>query len=287
MTVQIRSANTLDSHRAIGELVAERPARARLFERLHIDYCCGGQQTLAEACAQAGLHLETVQAALLALDEIGIESNGEDVADWRTVGSPALCEHIVTAHHELLRRNFPKIDSLIATVVRVHGAEEPALANLPRVFGTIRSALEPHLASEEMELFPAILAAESGGPPVAEDVLAGHEHEHGQVGAALTELRALCHGFDRHRARCNTHRALLDALEDLELDIHQHVHEENNILFVRARTAGSNESQGNGSTSRVGAIPPADRMRTQTLPACCQGWVAGQGERWARTRRGR
>lgn len=287
MTVQNSPAGSLDSHRAIGELVAERPARARLFEHLHVDYCCGGQRTLAEACSKAGLQLETVQAALLALDEIGTDSAATETSDWRMAGSEALCEHIVAVHHEFLRRGFPRIESLLGTVVRVHGEEEPALGELPRVFGTIRSALEPHLASEETELFPAILAAEAGGPAVAVEVLAGHEYEHEQVGAALTELRTLCHDFDRRTARCNTHRALLDALEELEMDVHQHVHEENNVLFARARSAGANAIPRHRSPSRANAIrPPAVPQRVQTLPACCQGWVANQGERWARTRRG-
>ena len=284
--MQNTSSPTLDSRRAIGELVAERPARARLFEHLHIDYCCGGHRTLSEACASAGLELDTVQAALLALDEISTEPDMTEAADWHTVGTEELCEHIVAVHHEFLRSSFPKIESLIDTVVRVHGTEDPTLAELPRVFRTIRSALEPHLASEETQLFPAILTAANGGPSVAEDVLAGHEYEHGQVGAALTEMRALCHDFDRRRARCNTHRALLETLADFELDTHQHVHEENNILFVRARTAGSDENRRRNSTSRSGSVgPPALSGRTQTLPACCQGWVAEQGERWARARR--
>lgn len=277
---------TPDSRRAIGELVTERPERARLFEQLRIDYCCGGQRTLSEACASAGLQLDTVQAALIALDEISTEPDAE-AADWQTAGTEELCAHIVAVHHEFLRSSLPKLESLIDTVVRVHGAEDPALAELPRVFRTIRSALEPHLASEENQLFPAIVAAANGGPPVAEDVLSGHEYEHGQVGSALAEVRALCHDFDRGRARCNTHRALLDTLAEFELDTHQHVHEENNILFVRARTAGWDENHRRNATSRRASAPgtPAVSRRAQTLPACCQGWVAEQGERWARTRR--
>jgi regulator of cell morphogenesis and NO signaling len=35
----------------IGQLVGQRPSRARAFERLGIDYCCGGKLTLAEAAA--------------------------------------------------------------------------------------------------------------------------------------------------------------------------------------------------------------------------------------------
>lgn len=41
--------------RALGELVAERPARARVFERLGIDYCCHGHRSLLDASTEAGL----------------------------------------------------------------------------------------------------------------------------------------------------------------------------------------------------------------------------------------
>ena len=30
--------------KTVGELVAERPSRARVFERFGIDYCCGGKK---------------------------------------------------------------------------------------------------------------------------------------------------------------------------------------------------------------------------------------------------
>lgn len=261
-TVQNLATGSLDPQRTIGELVAEQPGRARLLERLHIDYCCGGKQTLAEACSKAGLQFETVQVALQVLDEVDTRSAESQPTDWRTADTAELCEHIVSVHHEFLRRSFPRLESLIATVVRVHGAQDPALGDLPKVFERIRSALEPHLASEETELFPAILAAAQGGPDVPEEILAGHEYEHAEVGAALVELRALCHDYDRGHARCNTQRAMLDGLEEFELDVHEHVHEENNILFARAR-------------------------QEQPLPACCEGWVAEQGERWSRTHRGR
>lgn len=234
MSVKNNVTDRVDPGRPLGELVAERPGRARLFERLQMDYCCGGHQTLAEACAQAGAQLETVQAALQTLDETGPETDDEMI-DWRTVETAQLCEHIVRVHHDSLRQTFPRLDELMTTVVRVHGSQDATLTDVQHAFERIRSAMEPHLASEETELFPAILASEQGGAPVAEATLAEHEHEHGEVGLALVELRNLCHDYDPGRARCNTHRALLDGLQDLELDLHRHVHEENNVLFSRAR----------------------------------------------------
>lgn len=41
--------------------------------------------------------------------------------------------------------------------------------------------------------------------------------------------------YDSERALCGTHRALLKALAAFELDLHQHIHEENNVLLPRAR----------------------------------------------------
>jgi len=38
---------------SVRDLVLENPAAARLFESLGIDYCCGGDQTLAQACRAA------------------------------------------------------------------------------------------------------------------------------------------------------------------------------------------------------------------------------------------
>lgn len=145
----------------------------------------------------------------------------------------ALCDHIVTVHHDGLRETFPRIAGLLSTVVRVHGDREPQLAEVQRVFAAIRTELEPHLASEEDELFPACIAWERDGTPVDEETIDEHEREHAAVGVALAALRHLSRGYDRRAALCNTHRTLLEALEGFEQDLHRHIHEENNILLTR------------------------------------------------------
>lgn len=234
MTVENPQAAPFAPDRTLGDLVAERPARARFFERLHIDYCCGGTQTLAQACAAAGAQLETVQLALEALDEAGASGVDAEHTDWRGTDTQALCDHIVQTHHDYLRRVFPRVGELAATVVRVHGAGDASLSEVQATFERVRSAMEPHLGTEENDLFPAIVAAERGGHAVAKASIVEHQREHAEVGVALSQLRVLCHDYDRARAHCNTHLALIDALEELEHDLHQHVHEENNVLFARA-----------------------------------------------------
>lgn len=262
-------ATDLNPTLSLGALVAEQPARAWLFEQLRLDYCCGGRQSLAEACAKRGLDLDGVQAALRELDT-GESSQDIESTDWRTIGVAELCEHIVAVHHEGLREAFPTIGGLLETVVRVHGAADPRLYDVQRVFNRIRADLEPHLASEEGELFPACIAWEQHGIPVDERVIAEHEQEHAVVGDALAGLRVLCHDYDRTAAHCNTHRALLDALEAFEQDLHRHVHEENNVLLLRAREGRH-------------ARPPAGSK--ERLSPCCEGWIGEQTHNWATHRR--
>jgi regulator of cell morphogenesis and NO signaling len=90
-------------------------------------------------------------------------------------------------------------------------------------------------------LFPACVALERGTgtdlPFPVDAPIEAMVHEHDEVGAALAQLRRLTGGYDLGRALCSTYRALLEGLHGLELDLHQHVHEENNILFPRALEA--------------------------------------------------
>lgn len=261
---------------SLGELVAERPGRAQLFERLRLDYCCGGRQTLAEGCRKRGLELEAVCAALDGLDA---KSHSVESTDWREIGTAELCGHIVAVHHNGLRETFPH------TVARVHGGSDPRLRDVQRLFGELRGQLEPHLASEESELFPACLAYEQNGAPVDQRVLEEHESEHAALGHALVALRILCHDYDRQAAHCNTHHALVDALEAFEQDLHRHVHEENNILLPRARQprpTPTSEARSPISLRQTTRVRPA-----RSLPACCEGWIAEQTHSWAMHHRAR
>ena len=218
----------IDPTRTVAELVLERPARARAFEALGLDYCCGGTKPLAEACAERGVAVDLAVAALE-----GVEDEPTDERDWTTVPLPELCDHIVSAHHDRLRRELPRLDELLAKVVRAHGEDHPSVIRVHEIFTALRAELEQHLADEERGLFPLV---RSGGPYHSEQVTE-LVHDHESAGAALARLRELTDGYDVDQALCNTHRATLDGLRELEQDLHQHIHEENNVLFPRALAA--------------------------------------------------
>ena len=57
--------------RTVGELVAERPGRSRVFQGFNIDFCCQGARTLREACERKGLAADAVVEQLEAELESG------------------------------------------------------------------------------------------------------------------------------------------------------------------------------------------------------------------------
>ena len=256
----------------LGALVAEEPARAAVLERLRMDYCCGGAQTLADACRERGLQLDSVLHALAAEPPEVVGDVAGEHRDWGAASIGELCAHIVGVHHDGLREAFPRIERLLATVARVHGGpEHHELRRLQDGFRELRAELEPHLASEEEVLFPACRELELGGEPVDEALLAEHEREHATAGDALKVLRVLGGDYDPATALCTTHRAVLDELAAFERDLHRHVHEENNLLMPRVRELATERQ----------AQPHRSHEDRDALPRCCQGWIAEQAHGWA------
>jgi len=232
-------STAISADRAVGQLVAEQPARSQVFEQFGIDYCCGGKKTLLQACDIRGLDVANVALALEALDRIAPMPE----TDWTSSTLAALTEHIVSNHHGYLRIALPRLTMLIDKVVNAHGAKDDRLAELQGVFRSFRQEMELHMAKEEDILFPMLQRMELGGNDTLPAKLLCRSiinpirvmlAEHDDAGAALTSMRDLTEGFSVPEGACNTYRAMLAALAELECDLHQHVHLENNVLFPRA-----------------------------------------------------
>lgn len=220
----------------VGEIVRAVPARSRVFENLGIDYCCGGKKPLAEACRAKNLDPATVVVMLAALEGA---ANGP-AADSDTMTMTELCDHIESVHHGYLREELPRLDFMTRKVAAVHGDHEPRLLEVRRVFEAFNAEMTAHTQEEDTTVFPAIRQLESAsgdkGAAVAQlkEAFAKLEAEHENAGAALAQFKALTDDYTPPEWACNTFHALYDGLEKLEKRTHQHVHQENNVLFPRA-----------------------------------------------------
>lgn len=216
----------------IGDLVAARPLLARVFERLGIDFCCGGRQTLAAACTRRGLDPATT-VLLLESSAAGI-AGGPVAVDAAAMGLGQLADHIEATHHAYLKTELPRLVEMADRVAAKHGWRDARLPEVAAAVNTLALEMLTHMQKEEKILFPLVRLIESGGRRDISGPITQMEAEHAAAGELTAQLRGLTDGFTPDATACNTHRALLAGLAEFETDLHQHVHKENNILFPRA-----------------------------------------------------
>lgn len=228
------AATELTTASTVGQIVADRPQAARVFERLGIDYCCGGRQTLAAACEEKTLNAAEILAALLNEPE---PTTTESSTDWQQASLTELIDDIEETHHVYLHGELPRLEAMVRKVAAVHGDRHPWMMEIDSVFAGFSASMQSHLLKEEQMLFPLIRDLESQQNQPAggiEKPLEVHEHEHDDAGRSLARMRRLSHDYQAPDDACATFRAMLEGLAKLEADTHMHIHKENSILFPRA-----------------------------------------------------
>ena len=100
------------------------------------------------------------------------------------------------------------------------------------------------MLKEEQVLFPYILKMEEAvnqDSPVPTPFFGTVQNpvrmmmfEHDGAGEALKEMRTVSTDYAVPPDGCASFQALYQGLQELEADLHQHIHLENNVLFPRA-----------------------------------------------------
>jgi regulator of cell morphogenesis and NO signaling len=233
---------SVTTEKTVRELALEKPGAARVFEKFGIDYCCGGKQTLDQACHAASLPVGEVLDALDVAPPWGQASPKDH--DWQSAPLADLISHIKSTHHQYTREEMARLGPLFAKVCSVHGERHPELLPLRGIFGGLAQELTTHMMKEEMVLFPYIERMEESviqkepilPPPfgTVRNPVSMMEHEHDSAGKALRALRATSNGYTAPPDGCISFQTLYKTLAEFEADLHQHIHLENNILFPRA-----------------------------------------------------
>lgn len=226
------------SEKTVRDLASSYPAAARIFESFGIDYCCGGAKSLAQACQDVQVNVGEVEQAL----QKPQPENGD--RDWKNASLTELAKHIVDKHHAYVRQETDRLVPLLAKVVGVHGKNHAELAQIQSSFHALAEELTMHLMKEERMLFPYIelleTAAKSGrhaAPPMfgtVQNPVRMMMMEHDSAGEILRKMRQATGNYTLPADACMSFQMLYGALQEFELDLHEHIHLENNILFPRA-----------------------------------------------------
>lgn len=233
---------SLTAEKTVRELALENPAATRVFEKLGIDYCCGGNQSLEQACRAANLPIDQVRDSLEMAEQAARPT--QEAHDWQIEPLTDLIAHINSTHHKYTREEIARLGPLFVKVCSVHGQNHPELVKMRTAFTGLAQELTTHMMKEEMVLFPyitrmeeAVIQREPVLPPPfgsVQNPVSMMEHEHESAGAALRAMRAASSGYVAPPDACVSYQTLYKALAEFEADLHQHIHLENNILFPRA-----------------------------------------------------
>jgi regulator of cell morphogenesis and NO signaling len=231
----------INSETTVRDVALQMPQSTRLFEKLKIDYCCGGNRPLAEACASAGIDVNNVMELLAQVTQF---NSGDAAVSFQNAPLPELINHIVETHHVFTKSEIDRLQLLVEKVIGAHGGNHPELVRLGELFAQLCAELKPHMFKEEQILFPYIIAMARAAErnqavPFAPfgtvyNPIRRMMTEHDTAGSILQELRFITSNYKTPADACISYQTLYQALEDLEKDLHQHIHLENNILFPKA-----------------------------------------------------
>lgn len=216
--------------RSLGDLARSIPGATTLFRQAGLDFCCGGQQRLADAVADRGLDAAALDSALQAL----ITQPAADARDWREASVDALIDHILERYHLRHREQLPELIRLALRVESVHGRRDDCPRGLAEHLAAMRRNLDSHMDKEEQVLFPLL---RHGSPAFVLEPIEVMRREHDDHGDALAKLLDLTDQLRPPMDACNTWRALYTGLRALRDDLMEHIHLENNILFEEADVA--------------------------------------------------
>jgi regulator of cell morphogenesis and NO signaling len=228
--------------KTIREIALEMPLTTRIFEEFKIDFCCGGRKPFVEACHNAGVEPKLVLAKIeRALEAYGNSSEFEYV-EKKTASE--LIDYILETHHVFTKKEIVRLTALMEKVSFKHGETHPELIELRDAFRLLCDDLIVHIRKEEMILFPFIKALENAlsndlsvpAPPfgTVKNPIQMMFEEHDTAGELLRKMRNTTKNYWLPEGACPSYSGLYFGLQDLERDLHQHIHLENNVLFPQA-----------------------------------------------------
>lgn len=228
----------LEKNPTVAEVAIKCPASMRVFEKLGIDYCCGGQRSVAEAVREKGATLEEIAQAVESASEPAQEK------DWTQATLTELADHIEAVYHTFLKSELPRLSDLFMRVLEAHEEKHGrTLLPLRDTYESLQTELESHMLKEEQVLFPMIRTREASASPEVmgfpiEAPISVMEQEHLSAANALASMRQITGNYSLPDDACPSFHNLYQSLQALEENLHRHIHLENNILFPRAIQQG-------------------------------------------------
>lgn len=232
----------IDASSFVTDIVTHDYRAADVFRKYDIDFCSGGKWTLDLACKDKGLDTEIV---LKELKQKLRHTNSGTTLEFDEWAIDFLADYILNIHHRYLNKALPEVNEYVNRFLKGHSKKFPELAELETIMQRMMKEIPPHMKKEEEVIFPYIkqiyhawrhresyasLLIRTLRKPV-EEVMHG---EHESVGKQLRRMREITHNYSFPADSFIAHRIAFAKLQEMDNDLVQHIHLENNILFPKA-----------------------------------------------------
>lgn len=152
--------------------------------------------------------------------------------NWEMRSQVELIEHIVSHHHEGLRRELPGLIEAARRLEREQAQHPVVPRGLADALVELASELEAHMFSEESSLFPTLRTGTRVGPIDMQVRMMARDHA--AHAASLGRIRQQTANLTAPADASPEWASLYAGLAALESDLREHVYLEENILFARA-----------------------------------------------------
>jgi regulator of cell morphogenesis and NO signaling len=232
----------IDPSTYVTDIVTNDYRASAVFRKYDIDFCFGNKWSLDMACKSTELDTKKM---ITELSNVVRQPPSSDTMDFNEWDIEFLSDYILNVHHRYLNKALPALKGQVIDFLEEHGKTFPGLTELEIIINRFLQEFPPHMKQEEEIIFPYIrqinhafiyresyasLMVRTLRKPV-EEVM---EKEHISTGNQLKRMRIITNNYTPPENSSQAHKALFEKLKDLDNDLMQHIHLENNILFPKA-----------------------------------------------------
>ena len=214
---------------------------ADVFLRYGVEFCCAGKWPLEDVCTSKNLDVELLLADLEKATRTVQLSNNTRFEEWNL---NFLADYIVNVHHQYLKTTLPSIVTCINLFLEGHRNKYPGLQQLHPLLKKMHDSFIAHMQQEEDIFFPYIKQlshAWQHSEPYASLLvktlrkpLYQLSQQEQELKGCLMQVRDITENYVPPANACLTHRVSFARLKELDNDLAQHFHLENDILFPKA-----------------------------------------------------
>ena len=215
----------------VADVVTDYPKSADIFRNAGIDFCCGGQESIASAVNhKPNIDLNSLLNKLNHIDN----TEGNSTINPKFLNVESLIQYIQSAYHETLKEEFKNLTPYVTKLAKVHGPSHPYLLKLQDLYREFRDSMLDHIRKEDEEDFPKLIQYSQGQDVqnikiILEDLINDHE----DTGQLLKVMNQLTSDYQAPEEACGTWKLVYQRLQNIEHQTHQHVHLENHVLFKK------------------------------------------------------